>query len=132
MQAIFPEIKIEAAKSNTKLLVVKSKTPILEEGKSLYNVYIDEDRKFIHFYDDLNHHTESIVSTIDNDFIKEFASLIGINYKLYRYVIYYSPIKRHPFVLEYDVSKEVFKKNSSIDCMKQFYQMAKNGHKIYE
>lgn len=26
MQTIFPEIKIEAAKSNTKLLVVKSKT----------------------------------------------------------------------------------------------------------
>lgn len=107
--------KLNSFKS-TYLMEVDSS--LKSSNTTVCNVYVDEENKALHFYDDLRHHSTTILSEVDrnNDLIIEFSSLLGIKCNDYKIYFYYTPITNNPFVLKYDLStkKKIKAKNEEI------------------
>lgn len=122
---------INVSKASKKdVLVVSCNGALAGTGRTKCNAFVDYKNEIIHLFDDLKHDSTSIVSVVNNRFIVELTSLLGIEYTKFKIIIYYSPIKHTPFIVKFLKDKKEFveaKKEDINDC---FYKLALNNERI--
>lgn len=98
--------------------------------KTICNVLIDREKNIIHIYDDLNHQSTSIFKEIDKYLVIELMSLLGIEYNLFKVIVYYAPIIKHPFIREFELSSQKLVSATEEDINSLFYEMAYRNEEI--
>ncbi|HDA2324783.1 TPA: hypothetical protein ACF9CH_002853 [Staphylococcus aureus] len=118
-------LSITAIESLTNMYVVEINSHLKESNTTICNVFVDEIDKKIHIYDDLKHKSTTILTEMSRDLAIEFTSLLGLKYSNYRFILYYSPIKKFPFIVELDLKNERYHEVNEKDMYILFYEMAK-------
>lgn len=118
-------LSITAIESMINMYVVEINSHLKESNTTICNVFIDEKNQKIHIYDDLNHKSTTILTEMNRNLAIEFTSLLGLEYSKYRFILYYSPIKNIPFIVELDLKNERYDEVNGKDMYTLFYEMAK-------
>lgn len=126
-------LSITMLKGYSNMYIMEIDSHLTKSSKTICNVFVDETNKTIHIYDDLRHKSTTIITEMNRNIALEFTSLLGLEYNHYRFILYYSPIKQIPFIVEVDLKDFSYSEVSNNDVYTLFYEMAKlNKPLIYD
>lgn len=126
-------LSVTMLKGYSNMYIMEIDSHLTKSSKTICNVFVDETNKTIHIYDDLRHKSTTIITEMNRNIAIEFTSLLGLEYNQYRFILYYSPIKQIPFIVEVDLKDFSYSEVANNDVYTLFYEMAKlNKPLIYD
>lgn len=123
-------LSVTMLKGHKNMYIMEIDSHLTKSNKTVCNAFVDETNKIIHIYDDLRHKSTTIITEMNRDIAIEFTSLLGLEHGKYRFILYYAPIKKIPFIVEINLKSKSYSEVHKNDIYSLFKEMAETNRPL--